>query len=123
MVRTVIWTFALAAALSSAALAAGDPAKGEAVFNRCAMCHTITKGGANGMGPNLFGVVGRKAASLPNFYYSQALKNSKIVWTEATLHEWVEAPSKLVPGTRMVFAGLKNQQDIDDLIAYLKSKK
>lgn len=109
--------------LSSAALAAGDPVKGEAVFNRCALCHNAIKGGGNGLGPNLFGVVGRKAASLPDFSYSPALKNSKIVWTEAALRRWVQDPAKMAPGTRMVFAGLKQPQDVDDLLAYLKTRK
>jgi cytochrome c len=102
---------------------AADAKHGEQVFGRCAQCHNADKGGGNGLGPNLFGVAGRKAASLPNFYYSPALKKSGIVWTDAKLKAWVSNPQKLVPGTRMVFAGLKNQQDADDLIAYLHSKK
>jgi len=109
--------------LSSAALAVGDPAKGEAVFNRCGLCHNATKGGGNGLGPNLFGVVGRKAASLPGFAYSSALKTSKIVWTEAALRSWVQNPAKMVPGTRMVFPGLTRAQDVEDLLAYLKTRK
>lgn len=113
----------MAASMSSAALAAGDAAKGEAVFNRCAMCHTATKGGGNGLGPNLFGVAGRKAASLPGFPYSPALRNSKIVWTDDMLRKWVQNPAKVVPGTRMVFAGLTRPQDVEDLVAYLKTRK
>jgi cytochrome c len=123
LVRTVIWSLVATAGLFTAALAAGDAAKGEAVFNRCAMCHTATKDGGNGLGPNLFGVVGRKAASLPGFAYSSALKNSKIVWTEDNLRQWVRNPMKMVPGTRMVFAGLRQQQDVGDLVAYLKTRK
>jgi cytochrome c len=123
MVRIVIGMMALALATSAANAAPGDAARGAAVFNRCAMCHNADKGGPNGLGPNLFGVVGRKAASLPNFYYSPALKNSKIVWTEAMLRKWVRNPSKLVPGTRMVFPGMTREADVDDLIAFLKSRK
>jgi cytochrome c len=123
-----MFRYAMAAAavfvlLADNATAAGDAKRGEAVFGRCAQCHTAEKDGGNGQGPNLFGVVGRKAASLPNFYYSAALKNSHIVWSDAKLKQWVADPQKLVPGTRMAFAGLKQPQDIDDLVAYLRSKK
>ncbi|GAA0582107.1 c-type cytochrome [Rhizomicrobium electricum] len=105
------------------AAAAGNAKHGEQVFGRCAQCHNAKKGGGNGLGPNLSGVAGRKAASLPNFYYSPALKNSGIVWTDAKLKLWLANPQKLVPGTRMAFAGLKQPQDVDDVIAYLHSKK
>ncbi len=112
--------FVIAAAfLSSAAFAAGDPKHGEEVFNRCAMCHNANKGGGNGMGPNLFGVVGRKAAAVPDFYYSPALKNSKIVWTEANLDKWLSGPDAMVPGTKMFFAGIKNDKEVDNLWAYV----
>jgi cytochrome c len=102
---------------------AGNAAKGETVFMRCALCHNANKGGGNGLGPNLFGVVGRKAASLPGFYYSPALKKSGITWTDNKLAAWLAHPQKLVPGTRMAFAGLSNQKDIEDVIAFLKSRK
>jgi len=120
MVRFVVLAFA---AMSAAAAADGDAAKGEAIFTRCQLCHSANKGGGNGVGPNLFGVVGRKAASLPNFYYSPALKNSNIVWTEDMLKKWVAGPQKLVPGTRMAFAGLTSRKDAEDVVAFLKSKK
>jgi len=109
--------------LTAAAQAAGNAKQGEIIFGRCGACHTVEKGGGNGLGPNLSGVVGRKAGSLQGFPYSPALKNSKLVWTEDTLHKWVADPQKLVPGTRMIFNGLRNKQDIDDLVAYLKTKK
>lgn len=111
------------ALLSAAAQAAGNAKQGEIIYGRCGACHTVEKGGGNGLGPNLFGVVGRKAGSVANFPYSPALKNSKIVWTEANLSKWVADPQKMVPGTRMIFNGLRNKQEIDDLVAYLKSKK
>lgn len=103
--------------------AVGDVRHGAVVFGQCALCHNAEKGGGNGMGPNLFGIVGRKAASVPGFPYSPALKNSKIVWTDAELRRWVAAPQQLVPGSRMFFAGLHDQKDVDDLIAYLKTRK
>ncbi len=123
MVRTL--TVVLAIALTAAVAQAdpsGNAAHGATVFQRCAMCHNANQGGGNGLGPNLFGVVGRKAASLPGFYYSPALKNSNIVWTEDKLRQWVQGPAKMVPGTRMVFAGVR-PQEADDLVAYLKSRK
>lgn len=102
---------------------AGDASKGAVVFQRCATCHNADKGGGNGLGPNLFGVVGRKAAALPDFPYSPALKSSRIVWTDNTLKAWVAGPSRLVPGTRMAFGGLTDPKQIDDLIAYLHMRK
>jgi cytochrome c len=112
--------FALCA---STALAAGDAKKGQDDFARCAICHTATKGGGNGVGPNLFGVVGRKAASMPNFYYSQALKSSGITWTPDKLDAWIKSPATLVPGNRMTFSGLDNAQQRADLVAYLATLK
>jgi cytochrome c len=117
-------TFAVAVVLAGGpALGAGNEAKGAAVFQRCAMCHNANKDGGNGLGPNLFGVAGRKAATLPNFPYSTALKNSGMRWTDDKLKAWVSGPSRLVPGNRMMFAGLSDKQQIDDLIAYLHTRK
>ena len=117
---------ALCAALvvmTASAEAAGDAKHGEEVFGRCAMCHNVVKGGGNGMGPNLFAVVGRKAGAVAGFPYSDKLKNSKIVWSEDNLRKWVKGPQKMVPGTRMVFAGITRSQDADDVVAYLKTRK
>lgn len=122
MARFVIFGLAIGLAAASGAPAAPDAKHGAVVFQQCQQCHNANKDGGNGLGPNLFGIVGRKAASLPNFYYSPALKNAKIVWDEATLKKWVAGPQKVVPGTRMVFAGLTNERDIDDLVAYLKTR-
>jgi cytochrome c len=116
--------FAAAVSLAGgSALAAGDAVKGAAVFQNCALCHNADKDGGNGLGPNLYRVVGRKAASLPNFPYSSALKSSGIIWTDNKLRAWVSDPARLVPGTRMMFPGLSDKQQIDDLIAYLHSRK
>ncbi|MDE2183419.1 MAG: cytochrome c family protein [Alphaproteobacteria bacterium] len=132
MVRSlasVLGMAAVAALLASPALAmsvspsAGDAAKGAAVFQRCAMCHTADQGAGNRLGPNLFDVVGRKSAALPNFSYSTALKSSGITWTDDKLAQWVANPQKLVPGTRMTFAGLSNPDDVHNVIAYLHTKK
>ncbi|GAA0550342.1 cytochrome c [Rhizomicrobium palustre] len=109
--------------LAGAAHAAGDAKQGEVIFGRCAMCHTIAKGAGNGMGPNLFGVASKKAASVQGFSYSPALKGANITWTDDKLKAWFANPQKLVPGTRMYFSGIKKPQEADDLIAYMKSKK
>jgi cytochrome c len=123
MLLRVLIGLAAFVAMTNGAAAAGDAKRGEAVFGRCAQCHSAEKDGGNGLGPNLFGVTGRKAASLPNFYYSPALKNAHITWSDDKLRQWVANPQKLIPGTRMVFAGLKTPQEADDLLAYLHKKR
>jgi cytochrome c len=102
---------------------AGDANKGKQAFSVCQTCHTVTKGGPNGLGPSLFGVAGRRAASLPGFYYSPALKNSNITWTNDKLAAWITSPFKLVPGNRMTFAGISDPKRVDDIVAYLDSLK
>jgi cytochrome c len=99
----------------------GDAAKGEKVFGQCKTCHVAEKG-VNRVGPSLFGLVGRTAGSIEGFKYSPANKNSGIVWTEEKLFEYLESPQKVIKGTYMAFAGLKNPQDRADVIAYLKTK-
>jgi cytochrome c len=113
--------FAVAASATSAS--AADAKKGQVAFAVCRACHTANKGGSNGIGPNLFGVVGRKAASLPGFYYSPALKSANVVWTNDKLKAWVMGPSKVVPGTRMVFAGVPDPNRAADIVAYLDTLK
>jgi len=98
-------------------------AMGEQVFKRCVACHTIDKGGANGIGPNLHGVVGRAVASHSGFSYSGAMKAKGGVWDAATLDTYLEAPMKAVPGTRMSFAGVIDAADRKALILYLESQK
>ena len=114
---------ALLAASTMAANAAGDAKAGEAVFKRCAVCHTSDKGGGDALGPNLFGVVGRKAASRPGFAYSAPLQKSGITWTEANLTKWTAGPAKIVPGTKMAFAGISSKKQQADVAAYLASLK
>ena len=100
----------------------GDVTKGEKLFKaRAAQCHTGNKGGANGVGPNLFGIVGRKSGSVEGFAYSKANADSGVVWTPDVLDVYLENPKKFMPGTKMAFAGLKKPQDRADLIAYLES--
>jgi cytochrome c len=108
---------------ATAAQAAGDPSKGQALFARCQVCHTADKGWPNRVGPNLFGVVGRKAGALPSYSYSTAMKKFGAVWDQPTLSKYLMGPSQVVPGTKMTFAGFSNQQQADDVAAYLATLK
>ena len=97
-----------------------DPERGRSLFALCSACHTVAKGGANMAGPNLHGVFGAKAASKPGFAYSAPLKASGWTWDPAHLDTWVTDPVKTLPGTKMVFVGVKDARQRADLIAYLK---
>ena len=123
MTKSAIASVALTALLAATAAQAGDAAKGKDVFKRCAICHRDDKGGGNGLGPNLFGIVGRKAGSLPGFSYSAAMRNSGIVWSQDKLTAYVTHPAQVVPGNRMAFAGIGNPQMVSDLVAYLATLK
>jgi cytochrome c len=123
MFRTCLITLALLASTAVAANAAGDAKAGAAVFKRCAVCHTSDKGGGDGLGPNLFGVAGRKAASRPGYAYSAPLQKSGIVWNEANLTKWVAGPPRLVPGNKMAFPGITSKKQQADVVAYLTSLK
>lgn len=107
-----------------AAAVVGDAAKGEQVFKKCMACHNATAGGANGIGPNLNGVVGSKVGGhAAGFAYSDALKGKGGTWDDATLDAWLTNPRAFVAGNKMTFAGLSNPQDRADVIAYLKVAK
>lgn len=118
----VLTGFAMLAvsAAPSTASAAGDAAAGKKIYIRCMACHTIQPGGPNKVGPNLSGVVGRKAAQVKGFRYSAAMQQAKVTWNEATLDKWLMRPASVVPGTSMVFAGLSKPEDRAAVIAYLK---
>jgi cytochrome c len=120
--KTVI-ALALLAGTTMAAQAGGDAKAGANVFKRCAVCHTDDKGEGDGLGPNLFGVVGRKAASEAGFAYSAPLKKSGIIWTEANLTKWVAGPGRMVPGTKMQFAGITSKTQQANVVAFLASLK
>jgi cytochrome c len=101
----------------------GDAAAGKTAFAQCAICHKADKGAGNGVGPNLFGIVGRKAASLEGFEYSGPLKASGITWTSDKLTQWVAGPAKMVPGTKMAFPGITSKATQRDVVAYLETLK
>jgi cytochrome c len=105
---------------SAGAAIAQDAAAGEKVFAKCKVCHQIGENAKNFVGPVLNGVVGRKAGTYPGYNYSEANKNSGITWDEATLKVYLKDPKAKIPGTKMVFPGLTSDEDIANLITYLK---
>ena len=103
------------------ALAEGDAARGERLFNQqCKSCHTLEKDGASPTGPNLHGLFGRKAGSGGGYQSSDAMKNAGIVWDDKTLVDYLKDPKGKVPGTKMVYVGLKQEQQQEDVIAFLR---
>ena len=117
--RPLILAAAIVAATPGAALAQ-DAAAGEKIFAQCRACHQIGPTAKNAVGPVLNGLFGRKSGSVEGYNYSEANKNSGIVWDEPTFAEYIKDPKAKVPGTKMIFAGLKDEKRIQDLTAYLK---
>lgn len=115
--KSIVMTIIMAG--SSASSMAQDAQKGAAAFNICLACHAIGAGAQNKIGPELNGLDGRKAGSAPNFEYSDANKNSGIVWNEGTFQDYIKNPAAKVPGTKMIFPGIKNEQQAKDLWAYV----
>jgi len=111
---------ALALAASLGAAAAQDAAAGESAFKVCKACHQVGEGAKNAVGPALTGIVGRTAGTYPGYTYSDANKNSGITWDVATLKDYLKNPRAKIPGTKMIFPGLPKDEDIDNVIAYLK---
>jgi cytochrome c len=106
--------------LGSAPAVAQDAAAGERVFAQCRACHQVGETAKNAVGPVLNGLFGRKSGTIEGYSYSPANKNSGITWDEATFADYIKDPRAKIPGTKMVYAGLKDEQRIKDLIAYLK---
>ncbi len=103
-------------------LATADIAKGEAAFKKCAACHTINQGGANGIGPNLWASMGKAHGHVPGFAYSDALKSIPGNWDWEGMDKWLANPKKYAPGTKMTFAGLSNPEERANLIFYMNAQ-
>ena len=109
----------LMAAAATQPAAAQDVAAGARIFKQCIACHAVGPGAKNKVGPELNGLFGRHSGAVAGFSYSEANKHSGIVWDEAVFRDYIRAPRARIPGTKMVFPGLKDEQQITDLIAYL----
>ncbi len=124
---TLLYTPAALSASASAAdssdatlSAAGDAVKGKRLFNRCRACHNLTATTRTRIGPNLDNLFGRMSGAAEGFKYSKALQEAGFEWTEQALDSWLAQPRKFLPGNKMAFAGLRDEQDRKDLIAYLR---
>jgi cytochrome c len=118
MRRTICSALSLLALAASAQ--AQDAAAGEKVFAQCRACHQVGETAKNAVGPHLNGLFGRTAGTVEGYNYSPANKNSGLTWDEATFREYIQNPKAKIPGTKMIYAGLKDEKRIDDLVAYLK---
>lgn len=98
---------------------AADIAAGQTEFNKCRICHSVDAGGRSPVGPNLHGVFGRKAGSADKFAYSEAMKNSGIVWDDETLAKYLRNPREFIAGNKMAFPGIRDDEQIANLLAYL----
>jgi cytochrome c len=110
----------VAAAVAVNRAEAQDVAAGAKSFNKCRACHQVGENAKNLVGPRLNGLFGRKSGSVEGYDYTAANKNSGIVWDEATFAEYIRDPRAKIPGTKMVFAGIKDEREVKDLIAFLK---
>jgi len=111
---------ALLAVAGAGEVRAQDAATGEKVFGVCKACHQIGETAKNNVGPQLNGIIGRKSGTVESYNYSKANKESGITWDEATFREYIKDPKAKIPGTKMIYAGLKDEQKTNDLIAFLK---
>jgi len=123
--KAAVLTVALilnAGIFSTPADAAGDAEAGGKLFNRiCGGCHQVGGSARGSFGPQLNGIFGRRAGSTADYQYSTAMKSSGVVWTRETLAAYIEAPKKVVPGTRMIFWGISDPEKIENLLAYLQT--
>ena len=118
--KTTLAMAALAVAAMAQAAQAQDVAAGEQSFKKCFPCHSVGEEAKNKVGPELNGLDGRHSGSAPVYSYSDANKNSGIVWSEATFKDYIKDPRAKIPGTKMIFPGIKNETEIGNLWAYLK---
>lgn len=117
--RKMIVVTVAAVLAASSAFAAGDPAAGEKVFTKCKVCHQIGPNAKNMVGPEQNGIDGRKTGVQPGYNYSDANKNSGITWNHDNFVKYIENPKAMIPGTKMVFPGLPNEKDREDVWAYM----
>jgi cytochrome c len=120
MKAKIVLAAVLAAGISSRS-PAQEPAAGELVFKQCNICHQVGENAKNEAGPVLNGIIGRKAGTASGFEYSAGFKSAGLVWDDASFREYIKDPKSMFPGTKMVFAGLKDEHKVADLLAYLKS--
>jgi cytochrome c len=118
-VRVLIVAASLAGLSSLTPAIAVDLARGAQLFQTCSACHNVL---GTGIGPDLAGIYGRKAAMTPGFDYSEALRSSGVTWTEANLRAFITNPQEFIKGTRMTFPGYSNPADVEDVIAFLKTQ-
>jgi cytochrome c len=119
-IAAALMTMTLLIAPAAMPVHAADLAAGQKMFARCRICHAIAAGAPSTVGPNLHGLFGRKAGSLPGFDYSAAMKASGVTWNADTLSEYLRDPRGFIPGSRMAFPGIEQDAELADLIAYLK---
>jgi cytochrome c len=117
--RPTLNALIVASSISASAALAQDVAAGKASFNKCMACHAIGAGAKNKIGPELNGLDGRHSGTAPDFSYSDANKTSGITWNEAQFKDYIKDPKAKIPGTKMVFAGIKNEKEVNDLWAFL----
>ena len=122
MFKAMLIVIGIGMGMSVGATLAADVDAGKKVFRKCKACHTLKEGGKSAIGPNLYGVVGRNAATVDGFKYSKAMKESGLVWDEATLTGYLTKPKEFLPGNKMPFPGLKKPEQIENVIAYIIEK-
>jgi len=122
MFKAMLIVIGIGMGMSVGATLAADVDAGKKVFRKCKACHTLKDGGKSAIGPNLYGVVGRNAATVDGFKYSKAMKESGLVWDEETLTGYLTKPKEFLPGNKMPFPGLKKPEQIENVIAYIVEK-
>ncbi len=117
---TLLLALLAAIAVPASAVLAQSVEDGEDVFKKCRACHQVGDSAKNVVGPKLNGLFGRKSGTIEGFNYSEANKNSGVIWDEATFAKYIADPKGFMPGNKMAFAGLKDEKDVKDIIAFLK---
>ena len=124
MIKIILATAAAIATLSTAAFAAGDAEKGERVFKKCQACHQLGEDAQNRVGPILNGIIDRQAGTVDDFKYSTAMVEAGeggLVWTHENIAEYLKNPREFIPGNKMTFPGLRKEDDIENVLAYIES--